>query len=1117
MTNDTLKEYYVKLNEAWNNALNVLTAINQSLSSNSNQIQVEIANETYNIPSFLHIENRLDTLSNNFDALFDLPESGEAWLTNNEQLNSFKINLVRTGTSPVSPKVRFETIRASLTDNNFLKDLVSPKTFLRLEIENLPENIEKILVKKIIFNDLTFYDAMFNRNPQSYEELNMSLYTLRKGVDFEEYDSILELPVKRDRYKSAFKIVAINDEKTRVVEINGNNRYEYRITVDTLKYTDQEDPSIEFKIKPKDKICLGDTSTIFEVIEVFSSTNELTVRESFGHYVLQNVDENPMMIFGIYNNDFSDYHYVEVPLEENAYICLMLGTLQNNVRSMMSVPLFINLNDVYMTDANAQFFYDEYGNKMTYMQYYEKNCTNIGDLILGLTKAAYPQLTSISAYALENLQEDSVIKSKVSETINAETILEVLPINEHIINNETAESIISMHAQKNELSTKINNINDSISSLNEKLTTTDFTQDVSLSQVSLKRDLDNQYAEKIILQKQLIALVEDINVSSAAIDGKELKYRIRGITETKDLEDYLHSSVSEGLDIIGIDVEYKYKSINKTTTKIVSINNNVFSDWNKYETIDKERIINIGQNGGFSISFENYSGISNIIKWNQIDIPIVADEDVVIRIRYKYNIGQPFINVYTPWSEEITVVFPVEYKEDINVNTIISENQRDVITATFNKTLINDGYTEHLNDGILDGTRKFYHNADNIYSGFSTPENRLMSIKDKMNEMIADIEKYQSLIESELTQKYKVYIQYDDKSIELLPNVDNTISIFNSEHIMESFVKKDVFIVIKNVGEVPIKLYSQFPGGINTPLLMCTDEFYEKNIVNYERVPLIVDGSPHYQTLGQWIYFRQNNPWTGRNIYYVSETQNRYDWLASNINGCVWNSIDTQQLMKKDYNQVLFGYRKRETGADTYFVGTTWKGLLFDEETNTFTLREDIESSLDITSITQRYQNISEEAKDTFFMYQNKDNNYLIRYEDIYYEEEGVPYYLDAESNINEFISHHSIGGNFKNDTDFTGAFLYPNLDAMSSILTDGTVGSGEEIPAGGMVSVPLSLEFFLNEELTNVVKGLNFDIKPSSFNEPVHYIVNINCQYDFTASGNVLGNSSLIDESIDY
>ena len=62
MKNDTLKEYYVKLENLWSNAVNLLTAMNQSLHTNASEITVTLMDtdnieSTIRIPSFIYLEN----------------------------------------------------------------------------------------------------------------------------------------------------------------------------------------------------------------------------------------------------------------------------------------------------------------------------------------------------------------------------------------------------------------------------------------------------------------------------------------------------------------------------------------------------------------------------------------------------------------------------------------------------------------------------------------------------------------------------------------------------------------------------------------------------------------------------------------------------------------------------------------------------------------------------------------------------------------------------------------------------------------------------------------------------------------------------------------------------
>lgn len=631
MKNDTLKEYYVKLESLWNNVTNILLAINQSLHTNASEVTVQIsdtddATTTVRIPSFLYLENKLESLSNNFSNLFNMPNSGEAWFSSNENNNMYKLEMVRANTSPLSPIFDTNNLYASLTDNNFLKDLVSPKTFLKVNISNLPDNINKLYMKKYIIYDYSIFSMLSGANPKTYEDFISNIYNLKKGIDYDEYDSILDTPIKNDQYKSNFKIVNIPDENNNpwIDSTNQNNsKYSYKLELDTLKYTHSEDTSIEFTLKPGDKLCLGNEMAIYKIKNVNISTNTIIIEEEVGHILLQRFDFNSNMCFKLYNTDYSKYHYINVPLEENPYICVFLGTIYNNVRSLFSSPLLINLNEIYMTDQNGQFIYDSNGNKLTYIQYYTKECTNIGDLILGLTQSAYPQLTLLDVNKLQRLQNDGELGKLIDQSINNTSILNVVPINKHTQDNTKTEEVISLHAQRNELTSQLVAINNSISTTNNKLLSTDFNQDIAITYKSLQTQLSEYYSERLLLQKQLISVVENINSNISFVVGKDLKYRIRGICNTEAIEEYLKTSIDPKLDIIGMDVEYKYKSLNKPQSSLTLINSNIFTDWNKFETIDKQRKIKFDNIlNTYVLEFENYDSTRNIIRWNQIDIPI---------------------------------------------------------------------------------------------------------------------------------------------------------------------------------------------------------------------------------------------------------------------------------------------------------------------------------------------------------------------------------------------------------------------------------------------------------------------------------------------------------------
>ena len=203
MNNDTsLKEYYLNLQSMYNKAINMLMALNSSLTTSSAEIELNIsdtddASSNIRIPSFIYIENKLEELNSNMNELFNIPADGEAWFTKSE--NTYKLNLIRSNTAPVSPIISTKDVHASIVDNNFLKDMVTPKTFLKLNLSNLPDNIEEMFMRKVVIHNYDTFEALrklSSNNLLNYSECNALLYNLQKGIDYDEYDSVIDLGTK---------------------------------------------------------------------------------------------------------------------------------------------------------------------------------------------------------------------------------------------------------------------------------------------------------------------------------------------------------------------------------------------------------------------------------------------------------------------------------------------------------------------------------------------------------------------------------------------------------------------------------------------------------------------------------------------------------------------------------------------------------------------------------------------------------------------------------------------------------------------------------------------------------------------------------------------------------
>ena len=1134
--NDSIKEYYVKLHNMYKNAVNMLTAINQSLSTKASEITIDLANTdntttTVRIPSFLYLENKIEQLDNNFSNLFDMPNSGEAWFSKSS--NMYKLKMIKSNVAPLAPEFSTNNIYASLKDTNILKDLVSPRTFLKIDIDNLPDNISKMYMKKFVIFDKTVFDDLSAMNISSYDEFVAAIYNYNKGVDYEEYDSELKLPIRKDTYKSQFKIVDIPTLKDTgetnpwTDTTNGNHKHlSYKLYLDTLEYQDQEDSSIVMTLKVGDTICLGNELVVYKIKNVDFTENSVIVEEMVGHVALQTYDENSQMQLSLYNDNYAKYHYVEVPLEENPYICIFLGTIYNNVRSLFSSPYIVDLNSIYIKDDYGNFIKDSFGNKMNYIDYYNSYCTNIGDLILGITESAYPQLSNYTAKQLNELQNSESVKTAVSGTINGTDILKVVPINKHLTDDVTSEDVINLHSQKNDLNSRLSTVQDNIDQTYSTMISTDFSQNTTITQEALQSQLSKYYTERTTLQKQLNAVIDNINSKASDLNGitSSIKYRIRGITNIDDLEELIKGLSDVKCSIVSCEVQYKYKSTSKDTTSLTVINSSTFTDWNRLFNQDRERklVFDTGINS-FGLQFEDYKSTDNIIKWNQIDIPIQSGEDVVIRVRYKLNIGQPFVNIYTPWSDEVTVIFPAEYNDDVELKTILEQNEDDSITALLSKKLMDDGYEEHITNKVVSSDQIFFHQPEYIYSGFNTAENNLISLKDKLIDMDNYIEKYRTYIENESNGKFEVSISFDNTSVVLNPSNINKINIYNSDHITGKFIKKEMTITIKNTGDINVNLYSIFPGDTSTPLLTTNIDSYNKRLETYERVPLMINNEISPQYLGQWIYFRETNPYTSADIYHNTIDQRNSDEANARKgdNLSFLYSKGATDYIGKDNSQVLLGYRARSVSNDEERLSINSMIDVFGKLNNWISnpnvetkeaVQSAIRDNLKILNVDELSYN---ERSWDYFLYTNSkyhpkavdadSNVYLMMFEDIQGKNSnGQTVWLDDNTSITNFLANYSPAG-FTQDSDFSGAFLYPNIDAKSQIMTSGGEQSSLAIKVGQSVSIPIIFEYYLDGSVhTSITKSLFFDIRNSLITNPINYMIQITGNYDMTATGDV-------------
>lgn len=875
---NSIKEYYTNLQKMFSDAVTMLSAINQSLTSNTQEVSFQLLTsndviENVRIPSYLWLESRIEELSNNFNSLVNIEKDGNAWLVNNN--STYKLSLVQSNVAPNAPTINLANndVTAYYKENIRLKDFVTPHMYARFNVNNINSHADTLVVKKLIIHDPDLFEQLYSNNFLTYEDYLKALET--KSVnDYSSYDIEVPLKTKRSKYKSLFRIedLPLSSISHNPYLAENTNKYRYVVTFNTIQYTDAEDPSQKHLLKVGDYLSLVNNYALYEIISIEESSDDdgynITIEERVGHIFLQRYSENNNMAFVLYEKIESNNEIVEIPLEENPYIVLFISSKIDNIRSAWSNALIINLNEIYMVDNEGHNIIDDQTQKkMSYMDYYNKYCVNIGDKIEGICSILYNQINQYTPRELNELQNNDDIQILVDESVDMNNI-NVIQINSHLYDDVTKKDIESTVANKEQKKQELNDLKNSLTLAKKEYYETDYSNTPEEKESMEKNiaELKNQIKD---IQTEINTLTKSLSTWDFLLENSDNrnKFRVSGVLNTKAIEKYISENYNK-VDIIGIDVEYKYVNTLYDNVEDTSlINDTVVTKWNKMSSIDKEREIYI-ENNSVNVKYVNYENNINIIKWNELDIPIRNNEKVLFRVRYKYSIGQPFINIYSCWSNTMEIPFPENLSSVESLLEKIHDNIQDANDASFINILNEEGYTEHISNYLENNGKKFHHTAEDIYSGYMDDNGVYLSLKEKITQLENKLQAYEEELGIVAKENYTVNMVINGNHYELTPN--NYYEITEElPTIAENYY--NIYLEIKNTGSSNIKLYSIFNGLQNNPISDDTtllSVIYNESFIDlYAKCPLYDctnDGSTtkdhedYEQKYNQFIYFRQD-------------------------------------------------------------------------------------------------------------------------------------------------------------------------------------------------------------------------------------------------------------------
>lgn len=897
----SLTEYLVEIQELTEKNFKILKALNDAFYTKSEHLKVNIDNTSYVIPSFISLENKLNTLEDNFENLVNAPKTGEASFSFDGNTQSIEVKGFTNVPNKAFDNIDVENLvknmkTFSYKKNEVFKDFLTPTPYVKIDLSQIPDDIQQVNVKKLIVKNeqlisLLKQDSNWQVASDTTEEsicrhINYSnvvkkLYGFEDNVDYIVYDKVYTMPIRYELGNGKYTIKQIKNNWT---DSDFNEHYE--LVLDNLSYK-IADETIERSLYEGDYLITNNDKVKLRIEHIYNSTNTVQVIVENGGFADLctdkdgNVDLSTLKFFAIGN--IQNTKYLDIPLEEDRFVLIFLAPIQRNslVQSPWGEGLFF---DVFsLTDDEG----------VKYKDFYDKFVTNIGDKLFGIV--------SMAEHDFINTTENEFNTITSAKPVIDKENIKVTLINKHLNNSETISEIYNLYKQKEDYKVELSSVQKQIDEINTLLSTLSF-EDTTTSRTIYTDQLTDLNSRKKDITSSIANCIQQITIASTDTDTpvENPKYHIRGFF---DYNKFLRENNISNLEVIKIDVQYRYKNATKVTGNAETIGkiqgtgeNNpdetaIYSDWNIMQSFTSDRYP-VYNSGVYKFVYEGDTSSKNVPSFNQFDIPISQGETVDIRMRVVYSIGYPFVKTTSNWSDIVNVEFPVELRKNVTVLDIIKENNSDTTKEAFRGYLEKYGVIEHVSDKLIDQNITYFHQPEHIASGFYTEERRVIPLRDKLQSITNDVITLRDEVFGTSSNSLSVSITDGEAEVIVVPNSDNTFilkdySSSDKTHGIEidNFVETVLTLSIKNSSSTSsLKLFSMFPGNKNITVLGNTQSKFENSdyITSNICVPIYLDSYENasnnindknaisnfiLQRQNQYMYFRLNNAFNGTMYY----------------------------------------------------------------------------------------------------------------------------------------------------------------------------------------------------------------------------------------------------------
>ncbi len=813
-TNNSISNSLKKLLEINTNSLKAFERINEAVTTDQKNIQLELLTEDggtklVSIPGFNFMKRELDRLDTNLKALTGLGKGSTKIKLPDGTFQNIITSELSTPANDISIVAR--PITFSTKPNYFAEDFLNPILKTSIDVSGqLPNDTERVLIKRIIF-DSTNQVAVdfFNDNYRNQEEIDY-LTALRditnSNISYIVDEDLRDMPYRTGQYTGKFDVISISNSQREVIVNGVTTKAAIKLyTLDSLTYSDKSkdlDDTELLRVGDELMVTGGSKNTRYKISKLDASTRQVELELVEGY--------QPIKIGGsvlsIYKTE-DDNLQVDIPCGFNERVLMFMKAVDPVSKLLAenwSPGIGFYTNELTITQENGQ--------EITLADFYKDEVADFAKMI-------------------EAIKTDSIPPATVGVTPDAPVLdtsnFKVVQINSHLTANEAKDKIKKLNSDKVSVDEAIKKLDETITKKRSEIATKKYESKVQRDKD--KNELNSLIEERASEAKLFNSIVTQIQSISSESNSTKIspKYRVRGfwaIPKPKTVAATLDQQVVQFI------VQYRYlstsgKSGNAAQLKFTDDGREktaVFSNWVEFKTKPRPRAKSIDSDGNVSNKFtwqESKIEDGQEINFNQLDIPINQGELVEIRVKSISEAGYPANPIMSDYSESISMNFPEAEIDTTDTDAIVQQNIAELARVRMNEELTSQGVYTHVEDSFTANESYYAHVATNIASGFLSEEQKPISVYDKIAELEAQITALKGEVEAEVGELVVKIV--DDAGVVTNINPDTTTQLFAGYYVDEvadltirkgHIVTKTYKLLLENSKSTKLELVSRLIG-----------------------------------------------------------------------------------------------------------------------------------------------------------------------------------------------------------------------------------------------------------------------------------------------------------------